>query len=247
MRDALGRMQRVLVLGGGSEIAGAIVLRLLAEGPLDVVLAARDPEALETAALARGGATIERRRFDALACDEHAALVASVFDAADVDCVVAAFGLLGDQARAETDPAAAVEVAATNYVGAVSVLTSVAERLRLQRHGALVVLSSVAAERARRSNYVYGSSKAGLDAFAQGLQLRLAGSGARVLLVRPGFVRTAMTSGLKPAPFAVGPEQVAAAVVAALHDGRDTIRVPRSLDAVMLVIRSLPKRLLQRL
>ncbi len=113
-----------------------------------------------------------------------------------------------------------------NYTGAVSVGLAVASRLRAQGHGRLVVLSSVAGERVRKANFVYGSSKAGLDAFAQGLGDSLAGSGASVLVVRPGFVASSMTAGLDPAPMATTPDAVAAAVVKGLRAGRRTIWVP---------------------
>jgi len=129
----------------------------------------------------------------------------------------------------------------------VSALTVVAKRLRAQGHGTIVVLSSVAAQRPRRSNYLYGASKAGLDAFARGLQLSLAESGVRVLVVRPGFVRTAMTAGLRPAPFSVGPERVATEIVAALQRGDELIWVPPLLRAVMWLLLVLPRRLMQRL
>ena len=144
----------------------------------------------------------------------------------DLDVVVLAFGVLGDQATFDADPVAAAAAVTTNYSGAVSVGLAVANRLRTQGHGRLVVLSSVAGERVRKANFVYGSSKAGLDAFAQGLGDSLAGSGASVLVVRPGFVASSMTAGLDPAPMATTPDAVAAAVVKGLRSGRRTIWVP---------------------
>ncbi|HVC86961.1 MAG TPA: SDR family NAD(P)-dependent oxidoreductase [Gaiellaceae bacterium] len=246
MKDALGRIQRVLVLGGGSEIAHAVLVALLAEGPLHAVLAARRPDALETAELERLGATVERVAFDALAHETHTAFFAEAFAGDDVDVVLVAFGVLGDQEHDERDAAAAVAVAQTNYVGAVSALTHVANHLRAQGHGTAVLLSSIAGQRARRSNYVYGASKAGIDVFAQGLQLALAGEDVHVMIVRPGFVRTRMTTSLKPAPFAVGPAEVATAVVAGLHNGSAVVWAPRSMRLIALVLRLLPTRILQR-
>jgi decaprenylphospho-beta-D-erythro-pentofuranosid-2-ulose 2-reductase len=248
MRDGTGRFQTVLVLGGGSEIARATLHRFLDDGPLTIALAARRPAELETADLERRGATVERFEFDARARDSHQGFVERVFDRrADVDLVMLAFGVLGSQQRAEHDSTAAAEVVETNFTGAVSVLTAVAERLQEQGHGAIVVLSSVAAERARRSNYVYGASKAGLDTFAQGLQLALAPFGIGVLIVRPGFVRTQLTRGLRPAPLSVRPEAVGEAIAAALKRQDDLIWVPASLRAVMWAIRRLPKRALRAL
>jgi decaprenylphospho-beta-D-erythro-pentofuranosid-2-ulose 2-reductase len=175
-------------------------------------------------------------------------LVDGVFDRhGDVDLVLVAFGELGDQAALETDPAAAARLAQVNYVGAVSVGLAVAARMRAQGHGTLVALSSVAAERPRRSNFVYGSSKAGLDAFFRGLGDALRGSGARVLLVRPGFVHTRMTAGLPAAPFATTPEAVAEGIVGALRSGAETVWVPSVLRWVMTVLRHLPAPLFRKL
>jgi decaprenylphospho-beta-D-erythro-pentofuranosid-2-ulose 2-reductase len=248
MKDALGRVQRALVFGAASEIANATLRELLRQGPLDVILAARAPELLETSELERLGASVDCVEFDARAFDAHADAIESVFDRhGDVDLVLVAFGILGNSERVEGDPVAAVDVAETNYVGAVSVLTLVAERLRRQGHGTVVVLSSVAAQRARRSNYVYGSTKAGLDAFAQGLRLKLEGSGVEVLIVRPGFVHTRMTAGLAPPPLSVGPEAVASAIVDALPRGGGIVWVPPVLRAAMWIVQLLPRRLMQRL
>jgi decaprenylphospho-beta-D-erythro-pentofuranosid-2-ulose 2-reductase len=135
----------------------------------------------------------------------------------------------------------------TNYVGAVSVMVPVARHLREQGHGAMVLLSSVAGERARRSNFVYGSSKAGVDAFAQGLADSMVGSGANVLVVRPGFVRTKMTEGMKAAPLSTTPEAVADAIAEGIASGRTTIWVPPPLRYLMAVLRHLPRPVFRRL
>jgi len=246
--DALGRMGKVLVLGGASEIAHATVRELLRNGPFTVALAARRPDAIDASALEEAGAVVERIEFDARAVATHEQAIGSVFDGeGDVDLVLLAFGVLGSQEQAEREAAAAVEIADTNFTGAVSALTIAAERLRAQGHGTIVVLSTVAAQRPRGSNYVYGASKAGLDAFARGLQLRTPETGVRVLVVRPGFVTTRMTAGLRPAPFSVGPERVAAEIAAAL--GRDTqiVWVPPLLRPVMWLVRLMPRALVRRI
>jgi len=248
VKDALGRIETVLVLGGGSEIARATVRELLRDGPLQVILCARNLAGLETDELEQAGAVVRTVQLDALVPSQHAAAIEEAFGGAgDVDLALLAFGVLGRQEVSERDASAAFEVAATNFSGAVSVLTLVAEKLRAQGHGTLVVLSSVAAQRARRSNYVYGASKAGLDAFAQGLQLVTHVDGVNVVIVRPGFVRTKMTAGLRPVPFNASPEQVATALLAGLRRGADTIWVPRALRFVMWVIRLLPRTLMERL
>lgn len=155
--------------------------------------------------------------------------------------------MLGDQAAAEHDPALATEIARVNYLGAVSVVSTVVERLRAQGHGIIVGLSSVAGERVRRSNFIYGSSKAGFDGYLQGLGEALAGSGVRVLVVRPGFVHSKMTAGLPPAVLAVTPDVVADAIVHGVATGRELIWVPPTLRWVMVGLRHLPKPVFRRL
>jgi len=237
------------VLGGTSEIGLAIASRLRDGGASRIVLAGRDKAALERAAsgLRRPGVTVTTGSFDADAVDGHTEAMAALFRGGDLDVIVAAWGVLGDQATAENDPAAAVAVARTNYLGAVSALTVGANLLRAQGHGALVVLSSVAGERVRRSNYVYGSTKAGLDGFCQGLAAALVGSGVHLLVVRPGFVTTKMTAGMPKAPLSTTPEAVAEASVAALTAGRSVVWVPAPLRVVMAVLRHLPTPVFRRL
>lgn len=250
MMDALGEPQSVLVLGGTSEIALATVRALPGRRLRRVVLAGRPSSGLDAAAAdlsAAGIAGVVTEAFDATDTASHGAIIDGIFSGGDVDLVILAFGLLGDQMEAEADPNLAVMVATTNYTGAVSVGLHVARRLRAQGHGVLVVLSSVAGQRGRRSNYVYGSTKAGLDAFAQGLGDALHGSGASVLVVRPGFVRTRMTEGMAEAPMTVGPEDVATTIVTALRKGRETVYAPGPLRFVMAGLKSLPRPVFRKL
>lgn len=249
MRNALGSVQSVLVLGGTSDIGLAIARRFRDTGARRIVLAGRDASALGRAAdgLRLPGVDVTTGSFDADAVEGHPDSVAALFAHGDLDVVVAAWGVLGDQASAEVDAAAAVAVARTNYLGAVSALTVAANALRRQGHGGLVVLSSVAGERVRRSNYVYGSSKAGLDGFCQGLAAALVGSGVHLLVVRPGFVTTKMTAGLDKAPLSTTPGAVAEATLAALRSGRSVVWVPAPLRVVMAVLRHLPTSVFRRL
>lgn len=251
MKDALGTVQSILVLGGGSGIALATCRALVGARHARVVLAARKPEALDGAEVdlrAAGASEVERVAFDATDFGAHERFVAEVFDRfGEFDVVLVAFGVLGDQERSETDAAAALEVVQTNYTGVVSVTVPLVEKLREQGHGTVVLLSSVAAERARRSNFVYGSSKAGADAFYQGLADSLAGSGVHVLIVRPGFVRTKMTQGMAAAPLSTTPEAVADAIVDALRRGAETVWVPPALRFVMSAVRHLPRPVFRRL
>jgi len=251
VRDALGNVQSVLVLGGGSDIALATVHRLVERRARTVVLAAHHPDRLVDAAdalRAAGATTVEVVPFDADATDTHSALVDDLFDRfGDFDVVLVAFGVLGDQARAEQDVAAALEIARVNYLGTVSVAVPVAHRLRAQGHGTIVALSSVAGERVRRSNFVYGSSKAGMDGFLQGLGDSLVGSGVKVLVVRPGFVRSKMTEGMDEAPLSTTPDAVADAIVTGLARGSETVWVPGALRYVMMVLRHVPRPIFRKL
>lgn len=250
MRDALGRPRSVAVLGATSEIAGAVLDELVDRGASRLVLAARDREAVErTAARYRelGVATVEVVPFEATALDTHSEVVGRIFSGGDVDVAIVAFGVLGNQATDETDPLAAARVVQTNYTAAVSVGVALSDGLRRQGHGAIVVLSSVAGERARRSNFVYGSSKAGLDAFYQGLAAALEPQGVQVLVVRPGFVRTRMSAGMDPAPLSTTAEEVARVVVNGLDRRARVVWVPPALQAVMAVVRHLPTPVFRRL
>lgn len=251
MRNALGTPSTVLVLGGRSEIGVAIARELVTRGARTVVLAARRPDELdaETAALrAAGATTVDTVAFEGDDVDSHPKVIDDVVARhGDVDVAVVAFGVLGDQAVAETDPAAAVAIARTNYLAPVSVLTVLAERMRRQGHGQIVVLSSVAGERVRRANYVYGSTKAGLDGFAQGLSDALVGSGVQVLVVRPGFVRTRMTEGMPPAPLATTAEAVAVATADGLRGGAHTVWVPGLFRYVMMLLRHAPRAVWRRM
>jgi len=249
MKDAFGAPQSLLVLGGTSEIGLATARRLIARRTRLVHLAGRPSSALDAAAeeLRGLGAEVRVVGFDALAPASHEEVLEKVFAEGDVDMVLLAFGVLGDQARDEQEPLAAVQVAATNYTGAVSAALVCGTALQRQGHGSLVVLSSVAGERARRENFIYGSSKAGLDAFTQGLGDALYGCGVHVMAVRPGFVRTRMTAGLAEAPLATTPNDVAVAIEVGLRRRSEVVWVPSALRPVMAVLRHLPRPLFRRL
>jgi len=249
MKNALGAVQSALVLGGGSEIAQATLRRPVPQGCRTVVLAARHPDALtkEMDALRDAGASnVTAVGFDALDTASHAEVVDSCFAGDDIDLVLIAFGVLGDQTVLDDDPEAAAELARANYVGVVSSGLAAARAMRKQGHGTIVVLSSVAGERVRKANFVYGSTKAGMDAFAQGLGDSLAGSGVRVLVVRPGFVHTKMTAGMEAAPFATGPDDVADAIVHGLASGKEIVWVPPALRFMMSAFRHLPRAVWRR-
>jgi decaprenylphospho-beta-D-erythro-pentofuranosid-2-ulose 2-reductase len=251
VKDAIGNVQRVVVLGGTSEIALATVTKLTAERrSAQVTLAARPGERRDTAAAALEtlGLQVSAVDFEATDRTSYERAIASTFESGgDVDVVIVAFGLLGDQERAWRDVDAALELVQVNYTAAVACGILVGERLRAQGHGAIIVMSSVAGERPRRSNFVYGSTKAGMDAFYTGLGDALAPDGVQVLVVRPGFVRTRMTDGLDAAPLSQTPEQVADVIVAGLRAGRRTVWAPPPMRWVMSVLRHLPHAVFTRL
>ena len=162
--------------------------------------------------------------------------------------MLCAVGLLGHHAGMSMDPVDVDHMIRTNFAGPAAALAAAGQHLVEQDHGTIVVLSSVAGVRARRSNYVYGSTKAGLDLFAQGLSDSLVGTGARCVVVRPGFVRSRMTEGLDPAPFSTDPATVARATVDALQrPGRDVVSVPRVLGPLFGVLRVAPRGLWRRI
>lgn len=239
----------VVVFGGRSEIGTELTARL-APGAT-VVLAARDPQRLDDqcdAVWAAGAAAVHVVPFDADDIEAHGALVDSLVAAhGPITTAVLAFGILGDQSRAEDEATHAVQIVHTDYVAQVSLLTHLARVMRKAGRGRMVVFSSVAGVRVRRANYVYGSAKAGLDGFASGLADALHGSGVQLLIVRPGFVIGRMTQGMTPAPFSSTPQQVAAATVRALAKGRRSVWVPRVLRPVFFGMRLLPQAIWRRM
>ncbi|MEV6772106.1 SDR family NAD(P)-dependent oxidoreductase [Nocardia sp. NPDC051030] len=238
----------VLLLGGRSEI-GLEVARRLSPGRV-VILAARRSEELREQRRElgqHGAAAVHCVEFDADDLDSHAPLLDKIIaEHGRIGVAVLAFGILGDQARAEQDPAHAVAVVHTDYVAQVNVLTSLANLLRAQGDGQIVVFSSIAGVRVRRANYVYGSAKAGLDGFASGLQDALHGSGVHLLLVRSGFVIGRMTAGMEPAPLSSTPDQVADGVIAGLYRRAGVVVVPRRLRLVFTAMRFTPRSIWRR-
>jgi decaprenylphospho-beta-D-erythro-pentofuranosid-2-ulose 2-reductase len=243
--------RRVIVAGGSSEIALAIVRALQGTAPREVALLGRSSDALERAAeglRAPGTPRAIALELDAERIEDHGRVVdEAVGRLGGVDLAIVAIGLLGERGGMPADIGQAAEVLRVNLVGAGSLMLELARALRDGGGGTLVVLSSVAAERPRRSNVVYGASKAGLDALAQGLADALKEEGVHVLVVRPGFVRTRMTRGLKPAPLSTDAQSVAEVVLKALDRGAGTVWAPARLRWLMLLVRMLPRRVFRRL
>jgi decaprenylphospho-beta-D-erythro-pentofuranosid-2-ulose 2-reductase len=249
MLNGLGMPQTLLLLGGTSDIALAVAEEYSRSCRPRVVLAARASDRRDDAVrrLQGLGLEVETVDFDARDTASHPGVVAQAAAGGDIDVAVVAFGLLGDEERAWQDHATAVELAEVNYVAPVSVGVCLAEQMRKQGHGVIVALSSVAGERVRRSNFAYGSTKAGMDGFYLGLGEALRDEGVHVLVVRPGFVHTKMTEGREPAPLSVTPEQVASAIVEGVADRRELIWVPRPMRVVMSGLRHVPRPVFRKL
>ena len=252
MLDAFGHPQSALVLGGTSDIATALLRGLVADRCRTVVLAGRDDERLEAAAgrLAGAGATsVETVTFEATRPEDAERVVARCLAAAggQVDLAVMAVGRLDEPRHDGLDPADVAAVATVNFAWPAAALASLAEHMREQGQGRIVVLSSVAGVRVRPANFPYGAAKRGIDAFALALADEMAGSGVSVHVVRPGFVHSKMTTGRRPAPFAVTPAEVAEAVRRGIERDERVIWVPGFLRWVFVGMRLLPPAVWRRL
>lgn len=249
--NSLASIETALVLGGSSEIGVAAALELCRRGTHTFILAGRHRPALEAAAdrLTRAGAReVSVVDFDATQVAGYGAFVDRVFDQhGDIDLVLLAFGILGDQQLAENSGEEALAVIRTNFEGSVSVAIPAVRRLRGQGHGHLVLISSVAAERARADNFVYGASKAGADAFFLGLAGSMRDSGVHVMVVRPGRVTTRMTEGLAPVPFTTRPERVARDIARGLEGKAGIVWSPPVMRIVMSGMRHLPAPIFRRI
>ena len=241
----------VLVLGARSDV-GREVARAYAALGLPVILAARDAAGLEADAAdlaLRSGAPARAVALDVLDVDPRAFFDALLAEGRDAPrTVVSVVGLLGDQRRAETDAAYARTVIDTNFTGPAALLAEAAERMAAAGGGAVIGVSSVAGERGRKTNYVYGAAKAGLTAFLSGLRHRLAGGDVLVMTVKPGFIDTRMTAGMKlPKPLTAQADEVARAILAAHRSGREVVYVRPVWRAVMAIIRHLPEPVFKRM
>lgn len=232
----------VLILGAASGIARAVA-RSFAEAGHPIQLAARDVSRLQDDAAdlrTRFGANVTLHEFDALTLDSHAAFVSGLPSLPEV--AVCAVGTMGTQQGSEADPLAAAHVMRSNFEGPASILAHLANAMETRGSGTLVGISSVAGDRGRASNYVYGSAKAGFTAFLSGLRNRLAKKGVHVVTVLPGFVKTAMTEGMDtPGPLTAEPHEVGAAILKAVGKQTNVIYTRSIWQIVMAVIRNIPE------
>ena len=252
MIDGLGAVQSVFLVGGTSEIGLAIVDSIFEKkrGQRLVVSVKSDSdvESVKNDLVNRyNGVLIDIVVMNMLNSGSLEATTQSTFATSQVDVVILAAGLLPDAEESFNDAQVAVNSTKVNFLGPIEIGTEVIQQFRKQGHGRLVVISSVAGERPRKDNYVYGAAKAGLDAWANGLADSVHGLPIRVLVVRPGMVRTKMSAGLPEAPFTCDPDVVGRAVLRRLNKGPALIWVPGKLRIVMSVLRHLPRFVFRRL
>ncbi|HEY9266700.1 MAG TPA: decaprenylphospho-beta-D-erythro-pentofuranosid-2-ulose 2-reductase [Mycobacterium sp.] len=249
--DATGNPQRILLLGGTSEIGLAICERYLRNARAAVVLACMPGDPLRDSAKAQlekaGAKSVEVIDFDAVDTASHPAVIEKAWSGGDVDVAIVAFGLLGDAEELWQNQRKAVQIAEINYTAAVSVGVLLGEKMRAQGSGRIIAMSSAAGERVRRSNFVYGSTKAGLDGFYLGLGEALREFGVGVLVIRPGQVRTRMSAHVKEAPLTVDKEYVADLAVTASAKGKDLVWAPGAFRYVMMVLRHIPRPIFRKL
>ena len=255
--DATGNPQAILLLGGTSEIGLAICERYLRNARARIVLADVPGHPKRDDAIAQmeaaGAKSVEWIDFDGADTDSHPKVIDAAWGEGDIDVAIVAFGLLGDAEELWQNQRKAVQIAEINYTAAVSVGVLIGEKMRAQGFGQIIAMSSAAGERVRRSNFVYGSTKAGLDGFYLGLGEALREFGVRVLVIRPGQVRTKTTiehwkaTGAKEAPFTVDKEYVAELAVTASAKGKDLVWAPGPFRFVMMILRHVPRPIFRKL
>jgi decaprenylphospho-beta-D-erythro-pentofuranosid-2-ulose 2-reductase len=249
--DAVGNPQTILLLGGTSEIGLAICERYLQNAHARILLACLPDDRGRDDAVAQmkaaGARSVELIDFDALHTASHPAVIQEAFSNGDVDVAIVAFGLLGDAEELWQNQRKAVQIAEINYTAAISVGVLLGEKMRAQGFGQIIAMSSAAGERVRRSNFVYGSTKAGLDGFYLGLSEALREHGVRVLVIRPGQVRTRMSAHLKEAPLTVDKEYVADLAVTAAAKGKELVWAPTTFRYVMMLLRHIPRPIFRKL
>ncbi|WP_201733727.1 SDR family NAD(P)-dependent oxidoreductase [Acidithrix sp. C25] len=254
MFDAMHTPDNVLLVGGSSDIGVEIAKSLARRGTTRFVLAGRDLEAMQRSAnaissVATGeGVSVSVIFYDVVAEKSYQALleVAST-ELETIDYAIFATGAMGDQDEDENSPASTLEILEINFSKLAPAILNVANHMSKQGFGQIVVLSSVAGIRVRRSNFIYGSAKAGLDGFAMALGESLIDKGVKVTVVRPGFVKTKMTSHLKAAPLSTTPEEVAKATLAATDHQNASVYVPSAIGLVIGVYRHLPRALARKI
>lgn len=240
----------IVVLGATSGIAQAIATKLAQEGH-HLILAGRRMDELESMSSdlrIRNQVDVYPAHFDALAMDTHEAFVSSCLERfPTLDGVVLAYGYMGDQKESETDMDIVKRTIDTNYTSCVSILHRFATYFEQQKGGFICALSSVAGDRGRQSNYMYGSSKGALSLYLQGLRNRLSSAGVTVLTVKPGFVDTKMTYGQEGMFFVAKPEKVANDIYKAIRSRKNVLYTPFFWRWIMLIIRLIPESIFKKM
>lgn len=240
----------VLALGATSAIAEA-TLRLLAERGARFYLVGRNQDKLHAVAAdlhTRGASGVATHAMDLNDTAAHGAmLIAAAQSLGTIDLALLAHGVLGDQQEAEASYAAAEAVLRTNFLSAVSLITWLANYFETMKQGTLAVISSVAGDRGRKSNYVYGASKGALTIFVDGVRNRIDRAGVQVLTIKPGFVATPMTAHVAQGPLFAKPAQVARGIVKAIEKRRDVVYLPPYWRGIMLAVRMVPRRIFKKL
>lgn len=240
--------ENVLILGAASDMAVGIARKFAAEG-YSITLAGRNMDrlkAIEADLKVRHNGNVSSVMFDALDFENHYNFYHSLPEKPDV--VISVFGLLGDQEEAQSDWKSCQEILFSNYVGAVSILNVVANDFEKRKKGVIVGISSVAGERGRQSNYLYGSAKAGFTSYLSGLRNRMFRHGVHVLTVKPGFVKTKMIENMKtPGPLTATPKEVGERVFKAVKAKADTIYVRPIWSPVMMMIRNIPEGMFKKM
>ncbi len=243
-------MKKILIVGATSAIAEATARRYAREGA-SLYLLARNAERLDSLARdlrIRGAGSVGHAGFEAGELGAHEARIEQAILQMDgIDIALIAHGTLGDQKACEKNVALTLRELNTNLVSTVSLLTHLANRFEAQGHGSIAVIGSVAGERGRQSNYVYGTAKGALSIFLQGLRNRMHKKGVHVLTIKPGFVDTPMTAAFNKGPLWSSPDAIAAAIERAIDKKKDEIYAPWWWGGIMFVIKSIPERLFKRL
>jgi len=242
-------MKNILILGSTSDV-GLSCAHIYASKGANLTLASRatDVESEKTRAdlKLRYGVEVQNVTFDALDTSSHEVFYSQVSD--KIDTVISVFGVLGDHEEALANYEAAEKIILTNFLGNVSILGLAANQMDKSKEGTIICVSSVAGERGRMSNYIYGSSKAGLTAFLSGLRNRLTSSKVHVVSVQPGFIKTKMIEGIDtPAPLTATPDEVAKAIYKAHIKKKNTVYVKPIWRLIMLIIKMIPEPIFKKL
>jgi len=243
-------MRHVMIVGASSAIAEAAARCFAGDGDR-LYLLARDEKKLESIAAdlrVRGADKVDFQIFEANAFDSHDAVIAAAAESlGGLDTVLIAYGTLPEQSACEADYVVTLEAMTTNALSVISLLTRLANRFESQRQGTLAVISSVAGDRGRKSNYVYGTAKSAVSTFLDGLRNRLYGSGVNVVTAKPGFVDTPMTASFDKGLLWAQPEAVGRGIHRAIVRGKDVVYLPGFWYLIMLIIRHIPETVFKRL